>query len=96
MAIFLKVGWRVLVLGVVVGVCVGLGTGIIEQFRISISENKYFGFPLVWRISNLNTGETYLYLELVADLAFWACLIAVIMVVASMMLQWAKVRKTIS
>jgi hypothetical protein len=92
----LKVGWRVLVLGIVAGVFICLGTGIIEQPRISIMENKYYGVPLVWRISNLNTGETYLGLELVADLAFWACLIAVIMVLASMMLQWAKVRKMIS
>lgn len=90
----MKVGWRVLVLVVVAGVCIGLGTGIIEQSRISILENKYYGFPLVWRISSMNTGETYMYLELVADLAFWTSVVAVIMIVVSMMLQWTKTRKT--
>ncbi len=94
MWIVLKVGWRVLVLVVVAGVCIGLGTGIIEQSRISILENKYYGFPLVWRISSMNTGETYMYLELVADLAFWTSVVAVIMIVVSMMLQWTKTRKT--
>ncbi len=78
----LKAGWRLLVLAVVLGVGVGLVTGFVENRTIGavIPENKYYGFPLVWRISSMNTGESYMYSELFVDFAFW---IVVFLIVAS-------------
>lgn len=68
-----KVGWRILVLIVVVGVCIGLVTGLVERppGYTSIPEVRYFGVPLVWRSTDPFVGEKYHYFELIVDCAFW-------------------------
>jgi hypothetical protein len=80
----LKFRWQVLVLAVVLGVGVGLATGLLEnQTGASIPENKYYGFPLFWRINNMNTGDTYMSFELFVDVAFWIIVFLVVGLVAS-------------
>lgn len=78
-----SVGWRILLLSLVVGVCVGLVTGFVENTPggATIPENKYYGFPLIWRLSDPFVGETYFYLELFADLLFWIAVASAIALV---------------
>lgn len=85
----LKASHRLLVLAVVLGVSVGLVTGFVENRTIGavIPENTYYGFPLVWRISSMNTGESYMYSELFVDLAFWIIAFLVVALVASKLMK---------
>jgi hypothetical protein len=77
--------WRLLILIALVGVLASLSSGLVENKPdfISIPENKYFGFPLVWRMLNTATGETYsYYFELAIDWLFWFALALIVTVVA--------------
>jgi hypothetical protein len=69
-----------LVLAVVIGVCVAALTGFVENTpgSITIPENKYYGFPIIWRISDAFTGEKYLYFEFFVDSFFWTAIIAIL------------------
>jgi len=69
----LKINWKVFVFSIIVGICIGISTGfIIEQHKnVSIPGNKYYGFPLVWRISGIETGIRLHYFELAVDCIFW-------------------------
>jgi hypothetical protein len=63
----------------------GLASGFFESKPdfVSIPENKYFGFPLIWRMLNTATGETGLYFfELAIDCLFWFALVSIVAVVA--------------
>jgi hypothetical protein len=63
----------------------GLASGFFESKPdfVSIPENKYFGFPLIWRMLNTATGETRLYsFELAIDCLFWFALVSIAAVVA--------------
>lgn len=63
----------------------GLASGFFESKPdfVSIPENKYFGFPLIWRMLNTATGETGLYFfELAIDCLFWFALVSIAAVVA--------------
>lgn len=67
------------------GVFASLGSGLFENKPdfVSIPENEYFGFPLVWRMLNTATGETRLYsFELTIDWLFWFALVSIVAVVA--------------
>jgi hypothetical protein len=77
--------WRLLILIALVGVLASLSSGLFENKPdfISIPENEYFGFPLVWRMLNTATGETRLYsFELTIDCLFWFALVSIVAVVA--------------
>jgi hypothetical protein len=77
--------WRLLILIALVGVLASLSSGLVENKPdfISIPENEYFGFPLVWRMLNTATGETRLYsFELTIDCLFWFALVSIVAVVA--------------
>jgi len=66
--------WRVLVFAVVVGVCISLVTGFVENSwfgKASIPEIKYYGYPFSWRTSDPFVGESYDYLKQFADSLFW-------------------------
>ena len=63
----------------------GLASGFFESKPdfVSIPENRYFGFPLIWRMLNTATGETGLYFfELAIDCLFWFALVSIAAVVA--------------
>ena len=78
-------GWRVLVLAVVVGVCISLVTGFIENSwfgKASIPEIKYYGYPFSWRISDAFVGESYDYLKLFGDSLFWAVIVLLVILLA--------------
>lgn len=53
-----KIGWRMVVLVVFIGFFVGLATGLVENGtgQVDTTQNRYYGFPLIWRIVNANTG----------------------------------------
>jgi len=78
------VNWRILVLAIIAGVCIGLLTGFVENrpADVTIPENKYYGFPFIWRRVDMFTGESYLLKELLLGTLFWIAisLIAVILV----------------
>jgi len=75
-----RVNWRSLVLVVVIGVCIGLFTGIVENrpSEIGIPEDKYHGFPLVWRITHTGLPDEYRFLELFVDCLFWFVIVLII------------------
>ena len=76
------VDWRGLVLVVVVGVCIGLVTGFVENPpEVSVIGHKYYGWPFVWRITKMFLGEEYLYFELFVDCLFWFFVVAVVYLV---------------
>ncbi len=78
------VNWRILVLAIIVGVCIGMLTGFVENrpTEVTIPENKYYGFPFIWRQVDMFIGESYLLKELLLDMLFWIAvsIIAVILV----------------
>jgi len=87
----LKVNWRILVLVVVVGVCIGLVGGFVENPpEASVIGHRYYGWPLVWRITKTFLPEEYRYFELFADCLFWFFVVAVVYFVARKLLKGLK------
>lgn len=83
-----KPGWRTLALVVVIGVCIGLVGGFVEnQPDASVIGHKYYGFPLVWRITKMFLGEEYLFFELFVDCVFWVAVVLVIALLAKALLK---------
>lgn len=82
-----KINWKVLILTVIIGVCIAIATGfIIEHPQTGIPGNKFFGWPLVWRISEMETGtEICSYFELFVDCIFWIVIALVIFLFAGVM-----------
>jgi predicted transporter len=89
-----KVTGGILFLAVVVGVAIGLATGFVEQTVIGISENSYYGFPFVWRISNINTGEDYAYFDLLIDCFFWFVIALIGIFSMRLSMNWASKKNT--
>lgn len=84
-----KASGRFLALIVVFGVCIGLVSGFVENTTrgASIPENKYYGYPLVWRLSDAFTGEKYYYFELVIDCIFWIVIVSAVALLAQKLLK---------
>jgi uncharacterized membrane protein YfcA len=64
-----------------VGFFVGFGSGLIENRpdSESIPGNKYYGFPLVWRMVEMESGTYETYVDkLFLDIAFGWIIIAVV------------------
>ncbi|MEM3577863.1 MAG: hypothetical protein QXX51_05335 [Candidatus Bathyarchaeia archaeon] len=80
----MKVNWRILVLAVTIGVCITSFTGFVENTPsgVIIPENKYYGFPMIWRISDAFVGEKILYYEFLLDFLFWTAITAIIVLLA--------------
>ena len=66
-------GWRILVLVVVVGVCMALVSGLVENRSgtAGIPEKKYFGYPFIWRTTDPFVGSGYRFFELAVDCVVW-------------------------
>jgi len=77
-----KVDLRGLILVVVIGFCIGLASGFVENPpEASVIGHKYYGWPLAWRIMRMFLGEAYLYFELFVDCLFWFLIVAIVYVV---------------
>jgi hypothetical protein len=78
---------------VVVGFFVGFGSGLVEvepDFA-DIPENKYYGFPLAWRVVNTATGEKFTYpLELFVDCLFGILMVGIVAVATAVTEKWMK------
>lgn len=57
---------------VLFGVLISLVTGLLERHVISILEVRYYGFPLIWRITNLNGPTEYVLTNFTIDTLIWA------------------------
>ena len=53
------------------GVLVSLATGLYERDVVSILEVRYYGHPLIWRITNLNGPTEYVLINLLIDAVVW-------------------------
>lgn len=85
----IKVDQRGLALVVVLGVCIGLVSGFVENPPdASVIGHKYYGYPLVWRITRMFIGEEYLYFELLIDCLIWIAVVSVIAVFAFASSRW--------
>jgi len=77
------VDWRSLVLGVVVGVCITLVGGFVENPpAASVIGHRYYGWPLVWRITKTFLPEEYRYFELFLDCLFWIVVVLLVTLLA--------------
>jgi len=56
------------------GVFISLATGLYERDIISILEVRYYGYPLIWRITNLNGPTEYVLTHLAIDAVVWVAL----------------------
>jgi len=83
-----KPGWRTLALVAVIGVCIGLVSGFVEnQPDASVIGHRYYGFPRYWRITRMFLGEEYLFFDLFVDCLFWIALVLVIALLAKALLK---------
>ena len=74
-----KVDLRGLILAVVISFCIGLVSGFVENPPDArVIGHKYYGWPLVWRITGMVLGEEYLYFELFVDCLFWFLIVAIV------------------
>ena len=59
-----------------------LGTGLVgNESRIVIPEIKCYGYPLVWRITNLNGPTEYVLTNLAIDNAFWITVSLIVLII---------------
>lgn len=63
--------WKVLLLAIILGVFLSLVTGLVANQQIGIPEVDRYGYPLIWRETNLNGPTEYILSNLVIDIAFW-------------------------
>ncbi len=66
-----------------VGFFVGFGSGLIENQpdSVSIPGNKYYGFPFIWRMVEMESGTYKTYVEMLfLDIAFGWAIIAIVAV----------------
>lgn len=69
----LKIYWRITVFAVIIGFNLGLASGLVERKPdlVTIPENKYYGFPFVWRSTDPFVGEKHFYFEFFLNCLFW-------------------------
>lgn len=74
------VDWRGLVLVVVLGVCIGLVSGFFENppSEVGIPEYKYYGYPLVWRVTQTALPDEFRFFDLSVDCLIWIAIVSVI------------------
>jgi len=64
--------FRFLVVVIVFGILVALATGLFENRPgITIPENKYYGYPLIWRITKTFQPTEIIPTNLATNMAFW-------------------------
>jgi len=83
----LRVGWRILILTIIISACITALTGFTENTPsgVVIPENKYYGFPMIWRVSDAFAGEKFFYLEFFVDLAFWTAIVAIVILLTKLL-----------
>jgi hypothetical protein len=63
---------RFIVIAIVCGVLLALATGLIEnQPEASITIYKFYGYPLVWRMTDLNGNTQFVPTNFAIDAVFW-------------------------
>ena len=83
-----KVNWSVLGLVVVVGICIGLVSGFVENPpEASVIGHKYYGWPFVWRITKTLLPEEHRYFELFSDCLFWIVVVLVVALLARKLME---------
>jgi hypothetical protein len=76
---------------IVVGFFIGFGSGLVENTPgfTGNPQDKYYGFPFVWRAVNTVTGQRYGYpLELLFDVFFGIGMVSIIIVAFSATQRW--------
>lgn len=78
---------RSLFAAIVLGFIVSLATGLVENGpRIGLPENKYYGYPLVWRLTTTAQPTEFIFTSLIIDAAFW---------IAISLLAWVTLEKIV-
>jgi hypothetical protein len=74
------VDWRSLLAVVVIGVCVGISTGVLENrpSQVGLPEYKKYGYPLAWRFTQTNMPDKFGFFELFLDCFFWFVIVLVV------------------
>lgn len=78
---------------VFVGFFVGFGSGLVENDPgfVHVPENRYYGFPLVWRMVNTATGDKFASpVELFIDIVFGTGIVSLVVVSMSLTMSWLK------
>lgn len=66
----------------VVATILTVGTGIIENApQVGWIDTKYYGYPLVWRITQIDAATEINFPILILDIAFWFFVIIIILTV---------------
>jgi hypothetical protein len=64
--------WKLIFGALVCGILISLASGLVEnRTMLGISENKYYGYPLIWRVASLNGPTEYTLINLALNTAFW-------------------------
>ena len=93
----LKVSRRLVAIIVVIGLAIGFVSGLVENSPDSagIPGNKYYGFPLVWRMVSMETGQKDAYApELLLDCLFGTAIASVIVATALVTEKWVTKKTT--
>ena len=74
---------RLLVIALAYGTFVSLGTGLVENPpRASIVGYRYYGHPLVWRVTRtFELPPEYMFANLAMDAAFWIIIFSLISII---------------
>ncbi|MDH5482595.1 MAG: hypothetical protein OEY22_06945 [Candidatus Bathyarchaeota archaeon] len=87
----LKPNWSDLVLVVVAGICICLASGFVENPpEASVIGHRYYGWPLVWRITKTLLPEEYRYFELFIDCLIWIVVALIVMLLAKKLMRKRK------
>jgi len=63
---------KLLVMAAASGIAVSLATGLYEnRGQVGIPENKYYGYPLVWRVTSLDGSAEYLMTNFALNFGLW-------------------------
>jgi hypothetical protein len=93
----LKLSRRLVAVIVVIGLAIGFVSGLVENSpdSVGIPGNKYYGFPLTWRMVSTETGQKYAYApELLVDCLFGIAMASVIAATALATDKWMTKKTT--
>jgi hypothetical protein len=85
------VRWWLVAVVILIGFFVGFGSGLIENDPgfLHIPEQRYYGFPLVWRMVDTASGEKFTYpVELLADIVFGIVMVATVVLAMSLTVKY--------
>lgn len=81
---------------IVIGLFIGFVSGLVENSPDSAGpSDKYYGFPLAWRMVDTTTGEKYTYApELLIDCIFGIVIVSIIAATALLTEKWMAKKNT--